>query len=361
MIERRESSSASLFFWPFVLSLLLGQFGLVVLLIRQAGAEVPFSYGLFALVGMISKMMAIALLIRTAARFADGSKKNVLLPEKSWEFLLIIVAYVLLAQAYMWGKVFVPAFNHHLVDAALARIDRLVCLGINPNVFLLTIFGGAHDQPGWTAIFLDSFYSAFVPMMLGITAFFVTGTSAARRGFLVAMILLWSSGFWLYIAFPSVGPVFGDPALKTEIAAVFPRAAGMQQVLLNNYQALFRLLRGEAVQIFPGFGIAAMPSLHVGAEALFFFWCVFRKSAWRSIFLMLGLLTWIGSVATGWHWFVDGLAGVVLAFLAALVGRNVAAALGDPVFSADYGTEKHRFSPEETGRQISSGPGDAST
>jgi len=356
MIQRRSFPQASFFFWPFVLSFLLGQFGLVILLVHRAGAEIPVTYGLSSLLSMITGMMITTLIIRTAVGFLKGRTKRALAPEKPWEFLLIIASYMLLAQAYMWGKVFVPALNHQLFDPALAHADRFVCLGTHANVFLLTILGGIQGQPGPAAVFLDVFYAAFVPMMLGITAFFVTGASGARRGFLVGMIFLWSSGLWLYIAFPSVGPAFADPALKTEIAGVFPRAAGMQQILLENYRAVFRLLHGEAVQIFPGFGIAAMPSLHVGAEALFFFWCFFRKSAWRTVFLILGLLTWIASIATGWHWFVDGLVGVFLALFAALIGRSVAVILRDPVFSADCVAEETDDLSGRSENQFSSDP-----
>lgn len=323
MAEPPHFRAAQEWYWGILLALLSGQLGLVVLLVRSAGGRVPLTYGLLSLAGHLLLPMLGALALRVVLRLLAGdsmrwSLRKVL--EEGTELPLVVAAYVLLAEAYMWGKVFVPGINPRSWDAALAVADRWFCLGVNPNVVLVTIFAG---NPPWVGRALDAFYGAFVPVMLGATAWFVTDTPARRKGFLAATALLWSLGLWLYLAVPARGPVFVDAELWREVAAVFPTAASMQLQLLQNFQAVSAFLRGAEVAVSPALGIAAMPSLHVAAQTLFFLWCRRLESRWRTVFLVLTLLTFLGAVATGWHWAVDGWAGIVLALVAARAGWAV--------------------------------------
>ena len=61
------------------------------------------------------------------------------------------------------------------------------------------------------------------------------------------------------------------------------------------------------------FGIAAFPSLHVAFEVLALLW---MRRLWRYGTMIFGFFTaviFIGSILTGWHYLVDGLAGALLA------------------------------------------------
>ena len=55
---------------------------------------------------------------------------------------MLVVASVLTTSAYEWIKLLVPAMNPRLWDSTFAGWDRALCLGVDPNVFLLTIAGG---------------------------------------------------------------------------------------------------------------------------------------------------------------------------------------------------------------------------
>lgn len=72
---------------------------------------------------------------------------------------------------------------------------------------------------------------------------------------------------------------------------------------------------GQLYQFNPVMGVAAMPSLHVGAHFLFFLWA---RRYERRLALLLALatgLTLFASVLTGWHYAVDGYAGMLLAWI----------------------------------------------
>ena len=64
----------------------------------------------------------------------------------------------------------------------------------------------------------------------------------------------------------------------------------------------------------PIYSIAAMPSLHVGAHALFAFWSWRHARPLALVFILATFLTFVGSLVTGWHYAVDGYAGILLAF-----------------------------------------------
>lgn len=320
---RPTFSSASLY-WSILVGLLLLQLMVLTFVIRSLGIGLPLLYGARKLGLRFAMLIGCALMIRiVSARFRGDSMRaaatSVL--EKWWEFPLILVAYILLAQVYMWGKVFVPVINTRLWDSQLALLDHFLFFGVNPNIVVITILEGS-SRLLWRGI--DLFYGAFVPMMLGVTAFLVTDRPSRRKGFLSAMVILWSLGLWLYIAVPALGPAFVDGAFGREISGVFPIAAQMQRLLIQQYTQVPGILQSAGLQLSPTLGVAAMPSLHVGAQVLFFLWLYQSRSSWRIVFLMVALLTWIASVATGWHWAVDGIVGGLLATVAAWAGWKIA-------------------------------------
>ncbi len=96
-------------------------------------------------------------------------------------------------------------------------------------------------------------------------------------------------------------------------------AAQLLAILLL-YRSVLAILHGGNAAVSPTLGIAALPSLHVAAQALFFVWCWRLRSRWRTVFLITTGLTFMGSVATGWHWAVDGFAGLAIAVIAGLAG-----------------------------------------
>ena len=59
-------------------------------------------------------------------------------------------------------------------------------------------------------------------------------------------------------------------------------------------------------------GIAAFPSIHVAMPALY---ALATHGRWRWVWWGFTGLTLVGSVALGWHYAVDGYAGILLAWL----------------------------------------------
>jgi hypothetical protein len=321
----RPSRPLQLAFWPALTSLLAGYAWVLFRVLRLAGLEVGPWHGLLRTIVNIAMLLAGAIVVRSVLLLARRRAATL-----GWrgelagagmavvEVALIAVAMTALAVAFMWTKVMIPVMNPRLWDPLLADLDRALCLGVNPTEFLLTVFEGA---PGLAATFVDVCYSGFVLCMQLVAAWFLVDPRPGhRRSFAVCLVTLWMLGGWWHLAMPSLGPAYCFSDLPPRIARVFPLAGQTQQALLDNYRAVHRLAAGSGAMITPALAIAAIPSLHVGVLALYYLWARVVGSRLRPFLLAMTLLTWLGSVATGWHWAIDGLAGIAVALAAAWAG-----------------------------------------
>jgi len=116
---------------------------------------------------------------------------------------------------------------------------------------------------------------------------------------------------------PSLGPAFRFPDVWLPFAYGLDITQHFQALLMKNYQSVLRLPRGGSVQdVQLMLGIAAFPSLHVAFQMFAFLW---MRRLWiygEIVFGIFALVILIGSVVTGWHYLIDGVAGIVLAAFA---------------------------------------------
>lgn len=223
--------------------------------------------------------------------------------------LRIGVACILFTFTYFWLKVSVPLVHWTLWDPALWKIDRLLHGGLSPSIFLARLVDGTI-----MVSVLERWYGWWiVSMMLGLGFFCALPDELERRRFMLSTVLLWLLGACLYTALPAVGPIYTHPEVWQGLESDMPATRQAQAALWENYQ---RILKGrtEPLRRFnPTRGVAAFPSLHVAGHWLLLLW------AWRTArplfvpFLIGTLLTLAGSIVTGWHYAVDGYAGILLA------------------------------------------------
>jgi hypothetical protein len=93
-----------------------------------------------------------------------------------------------------------------------------------------------------------------------------------------------------------------------------PMTQFIQAKLMRNYRGVLEMAHGGSAKVFAAFGIAAFPSLHVATQTLVAIW---MRYAWRPGQILYGFaafFVFIGSMITGWHYLIDGIAGVALAF-----------------------------------------------
>jgi hypothetical protein len=234
-------------------------------------------------------------------------------------WLRVSFAFMLVTFAYAWLKVCVPLVNRSVWDAALWRLERALHLGFAPNVFAVELVSGTPLLPA-----LDLWYSLWLATVFLAWAWAAAHSDLAlRRNFVFGCALLSIAGSWLYLALPALGPCYALPELFDGVRGELPRAAAVQDALAANYAKMIAGRDGSLRQFNPYLGVAALPSLHVGAHWFFALWA---KRHARRLYLPWAIataLTFFGALATGWHYAVDGYAGLLLAWGVFALGERL--------------------------------------
>ena len=308
----------------------------VLVLVRAVGRLSALPWDTLLGIRLFAIPMALfvlgAVAVRTAAlAAAEGTPRAGRLlaatfrPRSALDLLRLLVVASLVYYGHVWLKVIVPFVNPQLLDGPLARLDAAIHFGLNPGPLALGLFP-------WPVFLraVDAYYAAFVPLTVAGMAWFLTAPSRPERArFAAGFALLWLAGAWLYVAFPALGPCYVYAADYHQTAGSFPLQTATQKLLMTHYRALLGAAeRGESLRILPVLGIGAMPSLHVAAHA---FLALFARKRSRPLFLFFSaaaFLTFYGSLVTGWHYAVDGYAGLLLAILCWRLGEKLGAAPG---------------------------------
>jgi len=226
--------------------------------------------------------------------------------------LRLIFFGALMTHVYGWIKLTVPLFHARRFDQELWNLDRALFFGHSPNIFFLDVFSNravlvAVDW-SYAMVFIGSLSIAF--------GFFLSSPSRRLRiAFTNGNSWLWIVGAWLYLLVPSLGPAYGFGEIWFAFTDALAHTQSMQALLLKNYQNVLRI-RSTGGDVSVLFGIAAFPSLHVGFQMYVLLW---MRKVWiygEIVFGVFVFVIFLGSMITGWHYMVDGLAGMALAALA---------------------------------------------
>ena len=222
--------------------------------------------------------------------------------------LALIFAVILLTNSNL--KPAIPILNPQTYDIQLEALERTLCGGVLPSEWLVT-HSSELGLRFWDFIY-DLFGTfLFVSMMIALHH---EGTRGGARLVLGLAIGLFSTVL-IALTYPTQGPLFVHPEWFTGLD-------GTETARLAAYLTMTAQQYADA----PGVrhavaGIAAMPSYHVVSwtcglicwrhlpRPLFAFGCV------------LVLLNWISTVVLGWHYALDGVAGVGLALVAYRLAR----------------------------------------
>lgn len=168
---------------------------------------------------------------------------------------------------------------------------------------------------------VDSLYLlAFVAMFYASFIVHAVRDATVFRKLVIASLLVHALGAFSYLAMPAVGPFVyesGASALATmhqahmlELHHVL-RAEGAVWLTANGSENLLA-------------GLAAMPSLHTAASAVFLYFAV-RHERWLAcLYAPLFLFILIEALATRWHYLIDLPVGLALAAVCVVIAERVA-------------------------------------
>jgi hypothetical protein len=232
----------------------------------------------------------------------------------------LILGGAVMVHSYFWIKLMMPILHDRLFDPELWEIDRMMFFGMSPNIFFLNLF---QQKPVMQAI--DWAYGRifFASMTLAFVFFLSAPSRRLRAAFMTGNTFLWLAGAWLYVAVPALGPALRFPEIWFAYSDRLVTSQGLQALLMRNLHRVLSLGQpgaGEGPQLM--FGVAAFPSLHVAFQTFAFLW---MRRLWiygQVVFGVFMLVIVIGSVVTGWHYLIDGVAGALLAVIAYVVATR---------------------------------------
>jgi len=229
-----------------------------------------------------------------------------------WRFLPAMGLFVMFQPLFLAVKQSIPEIAPFTWDPLLAEIDRLLFLGTDPWV----ISHGLLPDAIATRTF-DIFYAAwfFIMLISYITASVMRLSSTTRLTFLTAFYLNWIlAGSLAALVFASAGPVYMERLFGiTDFAPLMERLSAQSEVLtIAALDVQEKLWRGYADPDYPATGISAFPSMHLCISMTVTLFC-FALARWLGVAMALfTTVMLVASVHLGWHYLVDGLAGIAL-------------------------------------------------
>lgn len=282
---------------------------------------VAFAYESLPLLGR-PLMTVIRLVLSFAAQAALGVivrwvlsreyRRTIRSAEWLTDTLRLVVAAALVVFTYGWIKLTVPVYHATLFDQVFWDLDQLLGFGVAPTVFLLDLFG----TPAFLRTIDWLYANIFFASTIVASMYFLSDPrKRIRIAFANGYAALWITGAWLYLALPSLGPAYAFKDIWMAHGDTLRITQYFQALLMRNYQNVLRAASGQpsgGVSIV--FGIGAFPSLHVAFQTYVFLW---MRKLWTSGEVLFGIFAatiFLGSMITGWHYLVDGIAGALLAY-----------------------------------------------
>lgn len=176
-------------------------------------------------------------------------------------------------------------------DPLLEASDRTIY--IDPQAMALTL------KPALPALGL--FYGLWHAVHLGGILWVLHWQYGDKARHILSFMLTWGIGMALAYVFSSAGPIFTGAYDPSTAPAITQKAA---EFLWSNYQASGARIGG---------GISAFPSMHVALAA--WFTLVLKDRGLQLIGLVYLLAVFFCSIVLGWHYAVDGAAGIGIALL----------------------------------------------
>ncbi|MFM7027520.1 MAG: phosphatase PAP2 family protein [Chakrabartia sp.] len=228
------------------------------------------------------------------------------------------------------------------LDPFLAEADRYLFFGQDGWEVMHDLFDSV-----WFTLLLDRAYGFWLPILMFCPVLWAAIiTDPWVRGRLIACwlavwVLVGGVAAWLLAsAGPMYYPHFIGPnpsfqALHDRIVTLGALARNQGEVLTTPIGHALLMKRYLSGHYMPGFGISAMPSVHVSMAALFAIGGYVIHRWLGRILLGYAVLIWIGSVYLGWHYALDGIVGAGLTYGIWKLSAKVAAPFAERAKSPD--------------------------
>lgn len=257
-------------------------------------------YSTALLLGGIGAILGVVFRLKMSGKQLIESILLIAFENFAYLFVFLIIVWLNL-HVKMWIPLINPFrfdelyFNTDTILKPLINYMLLIRLSISRNIEII-----------------DHLYMIFFILMFMISFLFHSAWDRRNiRRLFMASILVQAIGSLCYLIMPAVGPFIFENGLSQH-------ATKCQLSMWEGYQTLVRSgpawLHDNAPRYFTA-GLAAMPSLHVGASWVFVHYA--GRSLKYLLVVYIPFFSWIviEAVASKWHYFIDLPVGVALALL----------------------------------------------
>jgi hypothetical protein len=302
----------------------LGRMGDVSLLHYYSLSIAPFhvAYLFLFLLGRLAYIMAVVrpegitrhFVAEMGRRFFTLRRLIVALPA-----LVFVPAFL---SAFTSFKGMLPAINPFSWDPYFADLDWLLHGGNHPWALLQPLLGTPSVTRAINFVYLSWFFVLHGALFWQA---FSLQAPLLRIRFFLTFVLSWALlGSLGAVYFSSAGPVYyglvtglEDPFLPLmDYLRSVEETVGLP-ILLAAQKGLWQAYQASATQAFAG--ISAMPSMHLAMTTLIALVCWRTNRLLGVVAALYCFAILLGSVHLGWHYAVDGYAGIVGVWLIWLV------------------------------------------
>ncbi len=238
------------------------------------------------------------------------------LAQVRWSDITIaLIGLIVTVSCFTVYKATVVGSEGYGFDGLFIAWDRALFGGNDPWVLTHAMLPSAFA----TKVIDILYHPVFLPMIIGYTVCVTAHSKPALRytyitAYLVSFVFI---GMISADALHSAGPIydgvlFGDGTtfapLIDRLAAQNGAAGPFSAVLAQDY--LLQLNERDVAGL--GGGISAMPSMHIVLAFLWVFAAFHLHRILGVVVTIYATVIWFGSVHLGWHYFVDGLVGLIM-------------------------------------------------
>ncbi len=209
-------------------------------------------------------------------------------------------------------KVRIPALNPEIGDALYQAWDS----AIFGDAFAPWLEHYTQNNEFVRTFLANTYNHGYVWMIALLWIGYLRRDIMALRWVFGATCLTYITAILVTVGYPSMGPFFMEPERFAWVNE--SRVGGAQRFIKKVYTENLPMLQaGLPVKGRPFAGIAAFPSLHVGHMVVMGYIAIRLLPLYALVMLVVTSITFLATIAFGWHYAVDALAGAIIAVICA--------------------------------------------
>ena len=218
--------------------------------------------------------------------------------------LRLLNVLALLFFCFIQGKHLIPFVNSELWDAFFIEWERRIFGNQLATGHLITLLGTS------SATRLSDAYVFFYPYMgLVLMVVVVTRNLEQTLRFVTAFCLLWMLGLLMVYLMPTLGPCFSVPQVVSALPNTTEVAQMQRELWRMRSYVLLHPESPQGVHL-----ISGLPSLHVATVVLGSLFLSHYSRVLSALSWFFAVVTCITTLYFGWHFVVDNVLAIVLAF-----------------------------------------------